>query len=257
MFFITSCKNPSVVEQANPGSVSGKDPIGDNPTPDPTPTPPPPRPQRIVIELEGRRTNSDDLDGLRIPYKKGLVKTISLGDNRKGKWCADNYKDQCVKNRQVQFSFDLDEIPYLLDGQYRVVKSEVQGSFYSIGKNYKTELICLLNIKKCSGRSIIRIPKLGLSFLIKMLWWDKKFWKEGHDSVVANDWFHTQMMGTWNDDEKLFLMEDWSFRMSSLFNLHNDELNEVFKSERPLVFTVTDDTYVESPKIKLTLEEVL
>ncbi|MDC1175588.1 hypothetical protein OAT67_09325, partial [Bacteriovoracaceae bacterium] len=207
--------------------------------------------------LEARAIGGEDLDGLRTPYKKGIVKHLSLGESRKGKWCAKNFKNRCVKNRQVHFAFDLDEVPYLLDGQYRVVKSEIQASYYSIGKNYKTEMLCFLNINRCSGRSIIKIPRLGLSFLIKMLWWDKKFWENGYDAVVSNDWFHSQMMNTWSDEEELYLMENSSLAMSSLFNLHSDELTDIFKSERSLVFTVTDDTFVEDPKIKLTLEEVI
>lgn len=252
---VVSCGNPHVVEDPKRDDiVNGNDPI--NPGPNDPPKPPP-RPQKVVINLDARPVEGDDLSGLKIPYKKWLVKTINLGENRKGKWCAKNFKNECVKNRQVQFSFDLDEVPYLLDGDYRVVKANLKGSFYSIGKNYKTELLCLLNINRCSGRSIIRIPKFGMSFLVKMLWWDKKFWKDGHDKVVINDWFHTQMMSTWDDEEKLYLMEDWSLPLSSLFGMRSEHLTELFQSERPLTFTVTDDTYVKDLSIELVLEEVL
>lgn len=252
LLLFLGCGNPHIVEEdaSNNDVVDGNKPV--TPRPPNTPRPPDQR-EKVVLVFDARQAEDDDLSGLKIPYKTKIVKTIEYGDYKKTKSCPKKYRKKCVKNRQVLFSFDVEEARYLLEDGFSVASVELGGNFYSIGKNYRTELLCLLNTNRCSGRSIIKLPVLGLSFLVKMLWWEKKFWEAGHDTVVRNDGFHQFLLRGWNESEGLFLIENQFINLEEYLHLDPDRAANLLRSSSSVSFAITDDTNIENAKLKIEL----
>lgn len=252
LLVLLGCGNPSLTDDPSNG-------VPDNGTipqePDPSDPDDPLPPNEISLTIDAEKLVSGDLSGLTLPYKKKTVKTADYLQPRKTRSCPKKHKTHCTKNRQVLFKFQLDSLPYLLT-DYRVKRVFLMGDYYSLGKNFKTELICLLNAGRCSGRGIIKFPVIGLPFLIKMLWWDAGFWVDGYDKVVKTKHFHDKLNSHWRKKDKMYIMKDSFMRFRDMFSWTNGYLNQIFKDNDKLVFAVTDDTFVENMKLKVILQEV-
>lgn len=255
---LLGCGNPTVEELAQSSGVGGNTPI--------TPKPPgggdgggggdddTPEPPRLIIEVNGYAIEKDELGELKLPYKKGIVKPVPMGTTVKAKECPKNHKHHCVKNRQVLAAFDLGDVSKHLD-DYDISDIQLRGDFYSIGKNYRTELLCLLHKKACSGRAIVKIPGWGMPWIVKMAWWKKSFWKAGRKSVVKTKNFYNELEASWNEDEGLYMLEGASLKFNRLFKYNKDDLTSMTKGQKRFVIVVTDDTYFQNVKLIFKLVE--
>ena len=212
--------------------------------------------KRIIVEVTGYGIGKSELAGLKLPYKKKTVKVVPMGTATKAKDCPKKHKQHCSQDRQVLVAFDLGEVTKHLD-DYFISDIQVKGDFYSIGKNYRTEMICLLHKKACSGRGIIKFPGWGLPWVAKMVWWEKKFWKEGYEKVVKTQNFHHLLDASWNEDEGLYMMENAVLKMNRLFGYNHDDLTSMTKGQTRFVLVVTDDTYLQNAKLTFKLVEDL
>ncbi|GAB4419184.1 MAG: hypothetical protein OHK0056_29140 [Bacteriovoracaceae bacterium] len=253
--FLSACGNPHITEDLPGDSLSGTTPV--EPIPQ-TPNWPPPNPeeppQHVLVEVTGQSAIDSDINQLNLVYSK-VLKPIGLGETVKSKQCPKGHEHHCIKDRQVVFQFDLNSAQ-MPGNNYRIKEAILVGDFYSIGKNFRTELLCLLNTKTCSGRGIIKIPRLGLSFMVKMLWWNKKFWDRTYDETVVTTHFHDQLEKGFNQDEEIYILEDFSFSLDELFNWHKDNINHLYQNHKVWNFSITDDTFIDRPKLQLRFERV-
>lgn len=256
-FSIHSCGNPTVEELAG-GVVGGTTPIGSKPPADDDDDDDggTPGAKRIIVEVNGYAISKNDLKNLKLPYKKKTVKPVPMGTAVKSKDCPSKHKQHCSKNRQVLVAFDLDDVTKHLDDYY-ISDIQLGGDFYSIGKNYRTELICLLHKKACSGRGIVKLPGWGLPWIVKMAWWEKGFWKEGYEKVVKTQNFHHLLESSWNEDEGLYMMEGANLKFNRLFGYNHDDLTSMTRNQNRFVMTVTDDTFLQNAKLTFKLVEDL
>ena len=202
-----SCGNPTIEELAGPpGGIDRTLPI-EPPDDDDDDDGGTPGAKRIVVEVTGYGITKKELKGLKLPYKKKTVKVAPMGKTSKSKNCPKKHKQHCVENRQVLVAFDLAEVTKHLSGYY-ISDIQLAGQFYSVGKNHRTELLCLLHKKVCSGRGIIKFPGWGMPWIAKMLWWEKKFWNDDYNGVVKTQNFHDLIEASWNEDEGLYMMEN-------------------------------------------------
>lgn len=216
--------------------------------------PPPPNSRRWTETLNAVNADKDILKGLKLPYQHKIVKKIALGESRKTKKCPDAFKKKCVKNRQVSFNFNLKELSSFDPFDTKVVDINLTGTFYSIGKNHRTELLCILQIKRCSGRSIIKLPGIGLGFLVKMIWWDKEFWADGYEKVIRSTLFHDELNNSYNEEAGLYIMEKKTFSLKDLLAYRAGLLHQVIIENDNLTFTVADDTFAEQLSLDVILQ---
>lgn len=262
MFSQLSCGNPTVEDfgtGGNGGEVGGAPPQQPGPPDDDDDNPGPPDPpdaRKIIVEVDGYGIRKGDLNGLKLPYKKKTVKVVPMGKTNKSKDCPKKHRHHCVKNRQVLVAFDLAEVTQHLDKFY-VSDIQLMGDFYSIGKNYRTELICLLHKKACSGRGIVKLPGWGLPWIVKMAWWEKKFWKAGYENVVKTQNFHHILEESFNKDEGLYMLEGANLKFNRLFGYNKDDMTSMTKGQTRFVLAITDDTYVQNMKLRFKLVEDL
>jgi hypothetical protein len=251
----TSCGNPHVTGVIGTDKADGNTPIETDPD-DPTPPPPPtdPLPQKITIEIEASVISNHEISKLNLVYKK-IVKSNELGEPSESRFCPPGQDHHCIKNRQVAFQFDLTGAK-LPDYHYRLKDAEIIADYYSIGKNYRTELLCLLNSRVCSGKGIIRIPKIGFEYLVKMLWWNPSFWARGYSETVPTTLFMDALDQGWNEDAKMYIRENQVFSMKDLFKWSDVNLRELLDNEKIWNFSVTDDTFIDRAQLRLNYEKV-
>jgi len=253
---VVACGNPHISEEPTIGnSTSGNTPVEPVPQdPNWPPTDPNQPPQYVLIEVPAHAVTSDEAKQMNLIYKK-IVKTIELGDTVKTKSCPKGHDHHCVKNRQVVFQFDLTKID-LPDNQYKIQDAELVADYYSIGKNYRTELLCLLNSNVCSGKGILKIPRIGLSFLVKMLWWNSAFWVNDYDQMVPTTLFQDTLDSGWDDNENIFIRENQAFSLKDLFAWPVENLGHLLDRHKKWNFSISDDTFVDRPILKLRFQRV-
>lgn len=243
-------KNPHVVDLPQ-GEVDGNDEIRD-PDPTPTPTPAPPGPPGVqIVKLDARDYNPEDgSENVIIPYTIKKVKYIGFGKTQRGIMCRLFGSDNCTRNRQVLFAFDMPQFGEIK----RLHDVRIQANFVTYGKSYETELLCLNNLKACSGNGIKKIPVLGLSNHVKKKWWNQEYWADGYDSVVKNNVFQESVNNSAevNRNTRVSGQRDYSLR--DLFGLNDQDLIDLLQGEATLWFTVTDDTFVMTPQLVVMYE---
>jgi hypothetical protein len=249
---LSACgKNPHIVDQP-PREVDGTDPIQDPDPEDPIDPPPPPPPGVHMVNLAARDYPVEELQAqaLSLPYRVKKVKTITFGKSQRGLMCRFFGSDNCTRNRQVLFAFDLPKITDIK----KLHDVRLQANFVTYGKSYDTELLCLNNIKACSGNGIQKIPVLGMSKYVKKKWWDADYWAGGYDDVVRNKHFQESVKSSTpvNDSTRVSGQRDFSIR--ELFNLTDQELIALIEGEKTLWFTLTDDTFIMSPTLVVMYE---
>lgn len=254
---LTSCNSDDPTIPTGPNSgVGGNDDLnpGPDPTPDPTPTPTPTPPptEKVVIELQPSDLNKDDTT---LVYRK-MFKPVQLGEPRKHRHCDDDHKDTCVVNRQVLFQFSTTSLNETYEQElWDVTKVTLKANYYSIGKNHRTELLCLLNNRLCTGKAISKIAGLNIPF-IKLLWRNQKFWIGRDEDHVMNDVFHQELLsGKVNDN--LFIRKDLTFDIARTFILPATDLQTLVRKNEGIHFSVTDDTFVEDPVLTIHLKRRL
>lgn len=254
LILAASCGNPHVTGVIGTKKTEGNTPIETSPD-NPTPTPPPESlPQKITIEVPASVISNEEAKKMNQVYKK-IVKNNELGNPVKSRSCPDGHDHHCIKNRQVVFQFDLTQTTFP-DSHYALKDAELIADYYSIGKNFRTELICLLNSNICSGKGIIRIPKIGLEYLVKMLWWDRTFWAKGYSKTVPTTLFMDALDEGWDENAKMYIRENQLLSLRELFKWSDLNLQELLANNKKWNFSVTDDTFIDRAQLRLNFERV-
>lgn len=252
---IVSCGNPHISEEPANDNVTGTTPVEPDPQdPNWPPQDPQQPPQKVLVEVNAQAVTADEAKQMNLVYKK-IVKTIELGNTVKSKSCPDGHDHHCVKDRQVVFQFDLTNVD-LPDNKYKLEDAEILGDYYSIGKNYRTELLCLLNSNVCSGKGILKFPKIGLSFLVKMLWWNSAFWVNDYNQMVPTTLFQDTLDSGWNPNENIFIRENQLFSLKDLYNWPSENLQHLLDRHKKWNFVISDDTFVDRPLLRLRFQRV-
>ncbi len=246
VLLISSCKKEEETTTVSDGVGRQDDEIRlppAEPTPDPTP-PPWEEPQWKIVEIPARVLMSQEMNLLHFPYTKLTMKILKLGQNRKHKKCEDDYEDQCVVNRQIGFAFDLDI--FKRENPHTLVVKDMQVVFdaYSIEKNKRSELLCSLDFRVCSGRGK---PQ---NIIVKTFWQDGTFWKKGYERTVLTPLFQTTI-DDGDTSEGLYIVKDAALSLIDLFKLRSDNFKEYAVLKKNLKFAVTDDTYVENVSLRV------
>jgi len=217
----------------------------------------PPVPQLVYFETEARRIEKEDLRKLILPYKTSGFKTLKYGERiKKSRKCHKDYSKKCVVNKQVYFRFNLDKFKRTNYNDYAVRDIQLTGDFYSVGKNHRTELLCILNNLHCSGRGIIKFPKIGLGFLFKMLYWNQSFWGGEYDKVVRTPYFNSYLSAGSVDGGKIFIRKDAPISFKTAFNYNWRQLDNLLSLDN-INMVVTDDTFVDKNlKLKIILRRI-
>lgn len=256
ILLVSSCSNDAPVV-TDPLAVGGNDDLNPNPVPTPLPNPiptPGPEPEPITksFTLQPSDLHKDDTTLVYRSY----IKAIGLNEPRDHRKCPDEYNSQCVLNRQVLFQF----ITHDLNSNYPqelwdVTDIELKADYYSLGKKYRTELLCLLNNKLCTGKAMTKIAGLNIPF-IKILWRNPSFWTGRDEDHVVNDWFHGELLkGKVLDD--FFVRRDLILNLQRHLNMPTTSIQTLLRKNEGIQFTVTDDTYVENPILSIKLKRRL
>tara|TARA_R110002049_G_scaffold300492_1_gene491408 strand:- start:356 stop:1159 length:804 start_codon:yes stop_codon:yes gene_type:complete len=253
LLLLTSCgKNPHLVDQLA-SEVGGNDTLEPDPTPIPTPTPTPtPPPSAKFVELGARDydPSSGEKVVVELPYRTKKVKTIQYGISQSNIMCRLFGKDNCVRNRQVLFAFDIPALGKIT----KLHDIRIQANFIVYGKSYDTELLCLNNIGTCSGNGIKKIPLLGLQKYVKKKWWNPTYWAAGYEDVVKNKYFHNQLKKSSVVNRNTRTTGPQDLSLKDLFDLNESDLLGLLSDQESFWFTLTDDTFVQSPKLVIIYE---
>ncbi len=214
----------------------------DNPTDPTNPNDPNQPPQQsAVLKILPSDVNPDSVT---LVYRK-TIEPLQLGETSDPKDCHPSFPTKCVWNSQVIFGYSTD----FLNNEYpkevwEIAAVEMTVSFYTHALNKRSELFCLHNTKMCSGQ----IGKDDGKFIVK----NPKFWTGKDGNHVANALF-TAVMGRNRLEESLWIVHDYTFSLGKMFKLSDNDLRILFRKKDIVSFSVSDDTYVEDPIIKVYL----
>jgi hypothetical protein len=250
-----SCSQDEAAIPIDPNTgIGGNDDLRPGPTPQPTPLPPPvptPKPvENVVLTIEPSSLNKNDTT---LVYRK-MFNVVGLGEPRSGhRSCDSRYSEQCAVNQQILWQFSTEDINENYPQElWDVGKVEMTASYYSVGKNHRTELLCLLNNRFCSGKAISRLPRLGLPFL-KILWRNHNFWTGRDEDHVRNQLFHDILLAG-QDGEEFFRVSNHTLDFSRFFSMHANQVQTLVRKNDGIQMSVTDDTFVEDPILKVYLK---
>jgi hypothetical protein len=263
--FFQSCKENELPEgtqrivdnndDLRPNPPGAQDPP--EPTPGPTPLPRP-NPGRATVQILPYDLANGELGKYKSAYRKKYIPFAGLKEPAISEDCAPGFIDRCVVNRQVLFQFFTETINKKYPKETWGIKSiQLTGSFYTIAKNHKTESICMLNNKKCSGVALTKFPKFGLPLLVKLFVWEKDFWAKKTNQTMVNNHFFQLLSEGWSPEEKLFKRENLALDLTQLFALRLVDFDTLVRKNKSLIFSISDDTFVENPSLILTLESIL
>lgn len=238
----------------------------------PTPTPPPlpgdpgnpdqpsdpgdPNPQTVNVKI---LPSDIDPNSVALVYRK-FIKPMQLGEVTKDEDdCHPSLPHKCIWNSQVIFGYDTEylnkDFPKEL---WEITNVEITASFYSLAPNKRGELFCSLDLKICSGeytRDAVtddNSEHKQLKFFIK----NPKFWVGRNKDHIVNDIF-TQLLKLNQIEDHLWIVRDHTFDFGKLFNLKLNDVRTLLRKTRILSFSVSDDTYVEDPIVKVYLNRRL
>lgn len=240
---------PPVVDNDD---LNPQPPPSDGPSPAPGPGPTPAPPEVVTLNIDPSELNKNDTT---IVYR-GFIKPVGLKEPRKHKKCPDRFENQCLINRQVLFQFNLEEINQSYPQELWDVSSiELHADYFSFGEKYRTELFCILNLKKCSGKAITKIAGLNIPF-IKVLWRNPKFWRGRDEDHIMNELFHIELLNG-KLHEGIYIRKGLIMDLTRTFNIPDTALQTLVRKNNNLQFTVTDDTFVEFPNLQINLRRRL
>lgn len=254
LILFSSCSQDAPVIPVDPNrSIGGNDDLRPDPNPEPTPPPPTPTPPPNLTAEVTIEPSSLSKGDTTLVYRK-VFKVVGLNEPRSGhRNCDDAYQDQCTVNQQILWQFNTTEVNTVYPPElWDIGRVEMTASYYSIGNNGRTELICLLNEKVCSGKSITKIPRLGLPFL-KILWRNHKFWTGRDEDHVKNQLFHDLLLGG-QQGENLFIVRNHTIDFTRLFSMPPTQVQTLIRKNEGIHLSVTDDTFVEEPILKVFLK---
>lgn len=253
LLLVCGCNETAESPNFNDGT-GGQDNISPGPTPGPTPPAPGPTPAPPTVETKTLNFKASDLnpeDAVMV-YKK-RVKPTQLGTPVDDEDCHNKYKDRCIKDRQVLFQFNIEEINERFPADlWDVVEFKLEASFFSVSGDISNELLCLLNRKVCSG---VEIKKLG-GIRLPFLWRNSKFWTGLPREHVLNRKFDQVLRSGINSNGVAVLVEE-SFNLIELFSLTPKTLLTTIRKNKQLHFSVSSDTYVEDPELTISLKRRL
>jgi hypothetical protein len=213
------------------------------------------------IVLNGRDLNEND-ETLILPYKEKnypIQAPIELYDNptskletvfgtiNKNKFfkCGEEKQFPCIKNNQVVFAID---IPESIQSK-KIIDIVIKTNLYTHWKNKGTEIICLLNISRCSGSAITD------NFLSRLFRKNKNdlFWSED-TTIVRNNKFQRILERGKNAGNKIYVTTDARIKLSKILGLNQNLRDEIIDHDI-LYIVIADDTIITKPKIKIYYQD--
>lgn len=267
LLVFSSCKKGGELPPIPSDGLSNSEDLKPDPNA-PKPTPPPlpgdpgqpsdpgdPTPQSVKINILASDINPNSVE---LVYRK-FIKPMQLGEVTHDEECHPNLTDKCIWNSQVIFGFDTEylnkDYPKEL---WEITHVELTASFYSLAPNKRGELFCSLDLKVCSGAytkdALTNDSSEGkiLKFFIK----NPKFWVGKNKRHVVNNDF-TELLKLHKIEDHLWIVRDHTFELGKLFKLPLNEVKTLMRKTHILSFSVSDDTYVEDPIIKVYLNRRL
>ncbi len=209
-----------------------------------------PTPQNVKLDILPSDVNPDSVT---LVYRK-TIDPLQLGETSDPKDCHPSFPHKCVWNSQVIFGYSTE----FLNNEYpkelwEITAIEMTVSFYTHALNKRSELFCLHNTKMCSGQ-LSKDDKANEE--AKLIVKNPKFWTGKDGNHVANSLF-TTVLGNHRIEKELWIVKDYTFNLAKLFKLTDLQLHTLFRKESIISFSVSDDTYVEDPLVKVYLKRRL
>lgn len=233
-----------------PPSLPGDGGDSDQPT-----DPADPIPTSIKINI---LPSDIDPNSVNLVYRK-FIKPMQLGEVTHDEDCHPGLLDKCIWNSQVIFGFDTEYLNKNYPKElWEITNVELTSSFYSLAPNKRGELFCSLNLKVCSGSYTKDAltddtnERKRLKLFIK----NPKFWVGKNKNHVLNNDF-SKLLKLHQIEKHLWIVKDHTFQFGKLFRLGANDVKTLMRKIRILSFSVTDDTYVEDPIIKVYLNRRL
>jgi len=252
LFFLAGCNDAAITPSFNDGT-GGQGNIAPQPTPtplpDPTPEPPPNTPQIKTVTFLASDLNEADAN---MVYKK-RIEPIQLAVAVEDKDCHQEHQSKCIKNRQVLFQFNIEEINKLYPSYlWDILSFELKASYFSVSAGLSHELICLLNNKVCSGVEIDKYGGLRFPFI----WRNSKFWTNNPKDHVVNDHF-SKFLKAGVDTRGVTIWKNKVFDLTQLLGLTERTLLTTIRKNNELHFSVTSDTFIEDPELTIKVKRRL
>ncbi len=239
--------NPSQPDISNPTDPTNPDDGNTDPTT-------PPGPQTAFTTILPSDVNPKSVV---LVYRKS-IDPLQLGEVTDSGSCHDSFKHKCVKNSQVLFGYDTtalnkDYPPEL----WEIDSVELEVSLYSIGLQKRSELFCIHNLKLCSGElnkddDEDDKGKFDIKFIVK----NPKFWTGDNDDHITNNIF-TNLLRVNQIEDDLWIVRDHVFDVAKLYNLSIHGLRRLFRKTSFISFSISDDTFVEDPIVKIYMTKRL
>ena len=210
--------------------------------PEPPTTPPPTGPTQAVQRISPSDVNPDDVI---LVYRK-MIDPMQLGQISDSRKCHPALPSKCIWNSQVIFGYQTDDLNKNYPKElWEITHIEFTSSFYSLAIKKRDELLCMHNIKMCSGE----LGKDDDKFIVK----NPKFWNGDNDDHIVDNQF-TNLLRAHQIEDDLWIVKDHTFDLGKLFRLDIYALRRLFRKNDFISFSVSDDTYVEDPEIKVYLQ---
>lgn len=201
----------------------------------------------------------EELESIEFPYHRKTGAKLKLaGMSEESKKCSDVHKNKCIDRKQVHFHFNLENLKLQYEPElWKVESISLEASYISHQENDKTELICFLNTKKCSGKIIYQANSRFTSKIAKLLWINKKFWEKDHTLNIVNQAFTEKLESSFIDQDKVYMAHNTVFNIESLFSIDKQSLDTVVRKSNHLSFVVSDDTFVEDPVLTIKFVKII
>ena len=234
-------------DNQNPDNPDNSGDTNDPTDPDTPTQPTDPRPQSAIQRILPSDVNPDDVI---LVYRKS-IDPMQLGQVTDSRKCHPVFPHKCIWNSQVIFGYDTT----ILNQDYpkelwEITSVEITTSLYTLAIDKRDEFFCIHNLKLCSGE--LNKDDDNQKFIVK----NPKFWNGDNDDHMTNNIF-TNVLRAHQIEDELWIVRDHSFDIAKLYNLSTLNLRTLFRKNNFISFSISDDTYVEDPIIKVYLNRRL
>ncbi len=250
MFLFASCDQDSAVPQDPFSPTDGQDNTGDfNPDPDPDPAPvpnptptPAPDPNKASLSLVPHVLSEKEIT---LTYKRWRAKSYPLFISKDDKDCHPGFADKCMVDGQILFKFLTEEVNEKYPKElWRVTKIELVSDFYGLKIDDPSEIICLSDLKLCSGYSLKKYR-------------NRRFWRSGEVSDFLKTPTFANALTRGEQRDHLFISKDLNLDFKKVFLLDDKVLQTLVRKSPSIKLNIGKDIFVDSPILNINLSKRL
>ncbi len=185
------------------------------------------------------------------PYK--VIPRITYERSRLAAWCLFRQKGECVKNRQLFFKIETEQIKELIS-QKHIKSIHLKLDFSTFIYHFNTEIICLMNNKRCSGQAVGMNFKEPLKSITKFKYWNKDFLDLNESNIKTSN-FMWKINNTWDEGAKKSHEKDSFMNLLTYFQMSVSDWEDIINNDEYIEFMIGDDTYIENAELVIVFKE--